>query len=394
MRVRIAGTVLAMVAAMLTVLLGGNATATTDGSPPGRCTSDRLQSGDGGKLWCLHDYATDAGGTHADETAPATTHVARVAERYGADITIAFGHALDFDMAGTTAPTGLQEELFGRDSSGEAPGNRIEISTQDWNWGSNCVVGVTRCTLQVHTAGRAGISGWLFPEVQFNVTDENGFTTAQYDDEYAVHVIAAPDPTPDFTVTKVAAHAGQFRFTGSAPDAVGATAYGWNLGDGNTASGATITHTYAKPGTYHVWLFARDKNGTGKVEHDVAALAPKLSVTIKVGASSWKVGTSHEATVTVTASDGTGTLGSLKFPGAVLTSAGKGRVAIGTASPKPPANGFTLTAAGSKTFTVKVKGKKKGAVTLGTRLSGRALDGTAVKASATKKVTIRAKHKR
>jgi PKD repeat protein len=49
--------------------------------------------------------------------------------------------------------------------------------------------------------------------------------------------------------------------------------YAWNLGDGETAGGVTVTHTYAEKGVYAITLEVRDSAGrTGERTRDIEAL--------------------------------------------------------------------------------------------------------------------------
>ncbi len=64
-----------------------------------------------------------------------------------------------------------------------------------------------------------------------------------------------------------------FDGTGSS-DSVGAIAsYDWDFGDGNTASGAQVSHTYAAEGSYTVTLTARDDQGASAQDSCQAAIS-------------------------------------------------------------------------------------------------------------------------
>jgi PKD repeat protein len=90
--------------------------------------------------------------------------------------------------------------------------------------------------------------------------------------------VAKALPIAAFSVTTTSPTAGQsVAFDGSAssdPDGPIAN-YEWNFGDGESASGATPSHIYAKPGSYTVTLKVADDEGkTGEVSHLVNIAQP------------------------------------------------------------------------------------------------------------------------
>lgn len=77
----------------------------------------------------------------------------------------------------------------------------------------------------------------------------------------------APDVGPSATFTIAAdGTPGTVALTSTATDSDEAlSSYDWTFGDGTTGSGASVTHTYASPGTYTVSLAVTDDAGCGEV---------------------------------------------------------------------------------------------------------------------------------
>lgn len=97
-------------------------------------------------------------------------------------------------------------------------------------------------------------------DVVLTVTDDSGTASAEQHLTRTIRVDAAPaaDAGPDQYVT-----ASVVDFDGSLssdPDGQ-ITEYIWDFGDGNTASGANVSHVYARPGAYEVSLTVRDDSG-------------------------------------------------------------------------------------------------------------------------------------
>ena len=82
------------------------------------------------------------------------------------------------------------------------------------------------------------------------------------------------------------------------------TSYAWSFGDGNTGTGARLTHDYATSGTYPVTLTVTDGTGaTGSVTRNVAVAAgPPISYLASASAT----GNSTSETVTVPAAVASG----------------------------------------------------------------------------------------
>jgi hypothetical protein len=73
----------------------------------------------------------------------------------------------------------------------------------------------------------------------------------------------APDPGPVAAFSYQAARAGTattFSESAAAADEA-VTGYSWSFGDGTTATGASVSHTYATPGVYAVTLTVTDAAG-------------------------------------------------------------------------------------------------------------------------------------
>ncbi|MDD5264150.1 MAG: PKD domain-containing protein [Candidatus Bipolaricaulis sp.] len=112
--------------------------------------------------------------------------------------------------------------------------------------------------------------------VKLSVTDNEGATDSQ---QIAIVVKNAP-PVPQATVSDPTPYPGDtVTFDASASyDVTGTIAsYAWEFGDGSAGDGVTVTHIYAKGGSYTVTLTTTDDEGASS---DTA-----LTVTVKTGSS-------------------------------------------------------------------------------------------------------------
>jgi PKD repeat protein len=127
-----------------------------------------------------------------------------------------------------------------------------EIDDYEWDLGGGQ-------TASGETASRTFYQPGTY-EVRLTVTDEDGNTDEAVQE---VHVTA-----PGFTVTPQTLLAS--RFAGEEDDDV--TGYSWDFGDGSTASGRVVEHTYDSYGTYEVELtLSFVGGGSATVEREVYA---------------------------------------------------------------------------------------------------------------------------
>ncbi|RLE36802.1 hypothetical protein DRJ23_06845, partial [Candidatus Acetothermia bacterium] len=134
--------------------------------------------------------------------------------------------------------------------------------------------------------------------VRLTVTDDDGASDTAT--QQVVVQVATPPPTADAggpysgTVGQPVTLSG----TGSTGTI---TSYSWNFGDGHTASGSTVTHSYAAPGTYTATLTVSGPGGTDTdtAQVVISPAAPALSLQISLPKGSYQVGESIVITYTV-----------------------------------------------------------------------------------------------
>jgi uncharacterized delta-60 repeat protein len=166
-------------------------------------------------------------------------------------------------------------------------------------------------------------------------------------DERAIvaRVITDLPPTATFSVAPNPVQVGQaaaFDDIGSADPDGSVTEFAWKFGDGGTASGAHVSHTYTAPGTYTATLTVRDDYGqTTTSSQDVTVTA---------------------APVPVPAGPATPALTGLAIRPSAFPAAAKGGSIAARRSKPGAVVGYTNSMAATTTFTVKraMPGRKRG----------------------------------
>lgn len=164
----------------------------------------------------------------------------------------------------TSTATGL-DATFDGTASADAEG---PIASYAWDFGDgHSGTGATTS----HSYGSAGTY-----HVTLTVTDGAGATGSVTHDVVVAPVNQAP--TAAFT-SSISGLTASFDASASS-DAEGPVAsYAWDFGDGQSGTGATVSHPYASAGTYQVTLTVTDGAGaTGSVAHSVVVTAPVSNV--------------------------------------------------------------------------------------------------------------------
>ena len=116
-------------------------------------------------------------------------------------------------------------------------------------------------------------------------------------------------PVPIFEVTPSTANAGTeltFDASGSVvatvPEGNVAVGWSWDFGDGDTAKGESVTHTYAKAGTYTIKLTVTDSAGRSASIEDPMVVKEALVTTTTTEDTTDSTDTSTSTTTTSTTS--------------------------------------------------------------------------------------------
>ena len=125
-------------------------------------------------------------------------------------------------------------------------------------------------------------------------------------------LLAACLPIPIYEVTPSTARAGTeltFDASGSVvsniPEGNVAVGWSWNFGDGETAKGEVVTHTYDKAGTYTIELTVTDSAGRTATVTEPLTVKDALATTEETDSSDTSTDTPSTATSTDTESTST-----------------------------------------------------------------------------------------
>jgi PKD repeat protein len=94
-------------------------------------------------------------------------------------------------------------------------------------------------------------------------------STDQVQPELTPTASQLPQPVINYPVEGKVGQAVTFDGSGSQPGSSPIVSYDWNFGDGNTASGAVVTHVYGAAGTYQVTLTVTGQDGLGNTGNPV-----------------------------------------------------------------------------------------------------------------------------
>ncbi len=130
-----------------------------------------------------------------------------------------------------------------------------------FSYGSGGEVQNFRITRTVEEGGGGGGYGSVTPET---VTPKENKTVTPEETEKPSGPVENESPTADFTASEQETKAGspiEFDASESIDIDGRIVSYEWYFGDGETAEGETVTHSYSRPGDYEVTLIVTDEEG-------------------------------------------------------------------------------------------------------------------------------------
>jgi len=164
--------------------------------------------------------------------------------------------------AASTGQAGQPANFSGQRSSSVTP-----IVAYRWNFGDG---GTSQATNPAHTFNAAGSYNVSLTVIADNGLRSTDNLTIRIDDPLQpaaapVAVISAPQQGQSGQPVSFDAS----QSTASSP----IVSWLWNFGDGATADGLNIPHTYANPGTYNVTLTVTDQNGKSNTANQLINIA-------------------------------------------------------------------------------------------------------------------------
>lgn len=122
------------------------------------------------------------------------------------------------------------------------------------------------------------------------------------------------------------------------------TAYGWDFGDGATATGLTVSHTYTAAGTYAAGLVVTDDDGASslKAVRQIAVRAPSTPAAVTLGTAITDADPNPVVSSAAGVGEGTGSTRTVPVSGsraqAIMASTADGRL-LGLSIATPPGSG-------------------------------------------------------
>ncbi len=205
-------------------------------------------------------------------------------------------------VAGFTAPAAQCLNGNSYNFTSTATVSTGSITTQTWKFGDG------------NTATGASVSHSYATAGTFNTTlivvSDNGCI-----DSITKAITVNPKPVADFTVPAAQCLSGNnFNFTSTATVSAGSiTTQTWKFGDGNTATGASVSHSYTTAGTFNTTLIVASDNGCIDSITKAITVNPKPVADFTVPAAQCLSGNNYNFTSTATVSAGSITTQTWKF---------------------------------------------------------------------------------